>query len=374
MSYLAKQPPARHDSSPEQDQQGFTILEFIVSMTVMLLVLAAIFSLLKSSMKVATTTYEVTDAQQNLRTAQEFINRDLMNAGDGLESIITVRVPLAFMSSYITLTPGTPSAGTINMGIFTSDNNLPVGTPVTGSVPAMTIRTASDRQTILEVDPAFTAVSPTTIDPTGSTMTLPDSSPSGFAMVRSDGSAVYTKGEIYFLTSSDGGTFGTITTVNPATRQLSFATNATDDPYGLNLTGNGGHIKTISASGTVATSLQRMRIIQYYVSSTGLLMRRVFGVQGAGFRESIIAEHVVDVQFNYSLITADALGNVTPSTTTALLPAQQVWVRQVEVRVTVETPHATQLTNVNGSPITAHKQMTMTTSTSVRNMQFRQAL
>ena len=96
-------------------------------------------------------------------------------------------------------------------------------------------------------------------------------------------------------------------------------------------------------------------------------MRRVFGVSGAGFRESMIAEHVLDVQFNYSLITTDALGNVTPSATTALTnSAQQLAVRQVEVRVTVETPHAIQ----NGS----RQPMTMTTSTSVRNMQFRQAL
>ena len=96
-------------------------------------------------------------------------------------------------------------------------------------------------------------------------------------------------------------------------------------------------------------------------------MRRVFGVPGAGFRESMIAEHVLDVQFNYSLITTDALGNVTPSATAALTTsAQQLAVRQVDVRVTVETPHAIQ----NG----ARQPLTMTTSTSVRNMQFRQAL
>ena len=84
-------------------------------------------------------------------------------------------------------------------------------------------------------------------------------------------------------------------------------------------------------------------------------------------RESIIAEHVLDVQFNYSLVTTDASGNVTPSTTTSLTTsAQQVAVRQVEVRITVETPHAIQ----NGS----RQPLTMTTSTSVRNMQFRQAL
>ena len=339
-----------------RSHQGFSLVESMVALTIMLIVMGAVFALMRDSMKVATVTYEMTDAQQNLRTAQEFISRDLMNAGDGLESISNIRSPQAFVTSYVTLNPVTdPSTpGIINLGIFTSDNNVPANTPVIGAISATNLRAGTDRQTIMEIDPAFTAVSPTVIDPTGSTITLPV----GSAMSQ------FTSGEVYFLTSSAGATFGVITGINTVARQLSFATG---DPYGLNLTGAAGHIKTISAGGTLATSLQRMRIIQYYVTSTGLLVRRVFGVPGAGFRESTIAEHVLDVQFNYSLITTDATGNVTPSATTALISsAQQLAVRQVEVRITVETPHAIQ----NGS----RQPLTMTTATSVRNMQFRQAL
>lgn len=362
MSQINNQRRVTRDASLRRSQDGFSIFELIVAVTVMLIVLGAIFSLVKDSMKVAMVTYEMTDAQQNMRTAQEFINRDLMNAGDGLRSISNIRVPQSFVTSYVTLNPvPSPSpAGIVNLAIFTTDNNVPAGTAVTGANPAATIRPGTDRQTILSIDPDFLFISltPTAINSTGSTITLPNTTTLSTVKV----------GEVYFLTSSVGATFGTITSINAATRQLSFATgSAAGDPYGLNLTGTGGHIKNISASGTVATSLQRMRIIQYYVTSTGLLMRRVFGVPGSGARESIIAEHVLDVQFNYSLITTDASGNVTPSTTTTLTTsAQQVAVRQVEVRITVETPHAIK----NGS----RQPLTMTTSTSVRNMQFRQAL
>ena len=117
------------------------MIEFMVAMTVMLIVVGAVFSLVRDSMKVATTTYEMTDAQQNMRTAQEFISRDLMNAGDGLESISNIRVPLAFVTSYITLNPVTdPSTpGIINLGIFTTDNNVPANTAITGAVPAANI-------------------------------------------------------------------------------------------------------------------------------------------------------------------------------------------------------------------------------------------
>ncbi len=343
--------------------QGFSIIEFMVAMTVMLVVVGAVFSLMRDSMKVATTTYEITDAQQNLRTAQEFINRDLMNAGDGLENIGNVRIPQSFVTSYITLNPVTDPAtpGIINLGIFTTDNNVPANTAITGAVPMANIRTATDRQTILEQDREFLfnnlnsiGLAASAIDPAGSTITIPAGDPM----------TTFTAGEIYFLTSSAGGTFCAITSVNVAARQLSFVAS---DPYGLNQPGAVGHIWAISGGQTLATSLQRMKMIQYYLTSTGLLVRRVFGVPGVGFRESTIAEHVIDVQFNYSLVTTDALGNVTPSSTTTLTTsAQQLAVRQVEVKVTVETPHVIQ----SG----VRQSMTMTTSTSVRNMQFRQAL
>jgi prepilin-type N-terminal cleavage/methylation domain-containing protein len=345
------------------NQEGFTLIEAMVALTVMLIIVAAVFALMRDSMKVATTTYELTDAQQNMRTAHEFINRDLVNAGDGLESIGNIRVPLGFVTSYITLSPVTDAStpGIINMGIFTTDNNVPAGTAITGAVPAATVRTGTDRQTILEMDREFLfnnlntiGLAANAINPAGSTITIP----------AGDSMTTFTVGEIYFLTSSAGGTFCTITSINEASRTLSFVAS---DPYDLNQPGAIGHIWAISGGRTLATSLQRMKLIQYYVTSTGLLMRRVFGVPGAGFRESMIAEHVLDVQFNYSLITSDDLGNLTPSATTTLTTsAQQLAVRQVEVRVTVETPHAIQ----NGS----RQPMTMTTSISVRNMQFRQAL
>jgi Tfp pilus assembly protein PilW len=339
------------------------MIELIVALTVMLIVVGVVFSLARDSMKVAATTYELTDAQQNMRTAQEFINRDLINAGDGLESISNIRVPQAFVTSYITLNPvTTPSTpGIINLAIFTTDNNVPANTVVTGAVPATTVRAGTDRQTILEQDREFQfnnlnsiSLAAAAINPAGSKITIPAGDPM----------TAFTIGEFYFLTSSAGAALCVITNIDVANRQLSFVSS---DIYGMNQPGAIGNIWATAGGAALATSFQRMRIIQYYVTSTGLLMRRVFGVPGSAFRESMIAEHVLDVQFNYSLVTTDASGNVTPSTTTALTTsAQQLAVRQVEVRVTVETPHVIQ--NNLRQPLT------MTTSTSVRNMQFRQAL
>jgi prepilin-type N-terminal cleavage/methylation domain-containing protein len=380
MFHINNHSRTRRDASPGRRQSGFSMIEVLVSMTVMLIVVGAVFSLMKDSMKVSMVTYELTDAQQNLRTAQEFINRDIMNAGDGLKGFGDIRIPQLFYTSYVTLVPGSAcnAASICNLAIFTTDNVVPAGTVITGSVPAANILTGTDRQTILAIDSEFNGGQPisllkahsecsapvvavaASINGTGTTVRIPvdpcTAGTPGPAM------SMFTVGEIYFFAAPVGGlisgTFGAITGI--AGRTLTFAAA---DPYGL----NANHIQYISTSGTVDTTMQRMKIIQYYVTDTKLLMRRVFGIEGFGARQSIIAEHVLDVQFSYGLIeTNSATGVVTPSTTVTLsTPEQRVAVRQVDVKVRVETPHATR--NGNRQPLE------MTTSTSVRNMQFRNA-
>lgn len=335
-----------------ENQKGFSLVEMLIAITVMLVLTSAVFSLMGSSMRISTATYELTDAQENLRNAQEIINRDLINAGDGLNSISTILVTPFFQTNYLTLTPVNAS----RLAILTSDNNVPAGTNVRGANPATTVRSdpgLTDRQTILQIDHTFTPeVTPISITPDGEKITVTATEAGRFQV-----------GEIYFLTSTNGATFGTITDITGSgtTRQLEFAGG---DTFGLNVSGLSNNIKAVSDSGSVATSLRRMKIIHYYVNAAGLLMRRVFGVQGTGFRESAVAESVLNVQFSYSLSLTDANGNVVQPTATLSTTEQLTAVRQVDVTVTVQTPG---LIGLNRPPLS------MTTGTSVRNMQFRQA-
>jgi len=359
-----------HPSSKPKNQAGFSLIELLIATAVMIIISAGVVSLMTSSMSVATSTYELTDAQENLRTAHEFISRDLMSAGDGLKSMTYLPVSTSFVNNYLTLNPIVDAAmpsGVTNLGILTTDNDIPAGTVVKGpdpgvaTVPVVTVRSSpvlTDRHTIVEIDHGFTPISLAAgkIDSTGTAVTISDVD---FAR--------FTAGEVYFLTSALGGTFGTLTSKTDTTGSnstLTFATGATDK-FGLNISGTTNRFKMISSSGTLATSLQRMRVIHYYIDSTGRLMRRVFGVIGTGYRESAIAEHVVSVQYLYSLgpdgdgVIAQPVNRLTDLT-------QQIAVRQVEVTITVETPHALQKA--------LQPQLKSTVTTSVRNMQFRQAL
>jgi prepilin-type N-terminal cleavage/methylation domain-containing protein len=368
-----------HPSSRPHNQAGFSIIEMLVATTVMLIISATVISLLRSSLSVANSTYEMTDAQENLRTAHEFISRDLISAGDGLKSMSNIPVAAGFVTNYLDSDPIPAVNGATNLGILTSNNNVPAGqtvfgpSPLVATVPVVSVRSnpvLTDRQTILQVDSSFTSISlaPNKINAAGTQITILDGDLPRF-----------TPGEIYFLTSTLGGTFGVLTGaadvdgpgVGTPNSILTFATGATADPLGINVAGptpaNG--FQTISTSGTLTTSLQRMKIIHYYIDTTGRLMRRVFGVKGEagkpnGFRESAIAEHVVSVQFLYSL--GPDITGVAPAPVTALDATQQSSVRQVDVTITVETTHTLE----KGK----QPQISSSQTTSVRNMQFRTAL
>lgn len=327
----------------------------------MIVITGAIFALLRDSVKSSKASMEMSDGQQSSRTGQEFINRDLMNTGDGLDSISEIRVPQGFVTNYLTLNPITDAStpGIIKLGLITTDDNVPTNTGVLGTAPLVSVRATpvlTDRISILQMDRNFVSITlaAAAINPIDGSVAVDPSDIDQFAV-----------GEIYFISSAAGSMFATVTDrvgVGTPAPSLVFASG---DAFGLNSTGLGGQLDVITAGATLPASLCRMKIIHYYVNSDGLLMRRVFGVRNAGFVESVIAEHVVSLQFRYFLNMRDVNGNVIQPQDQLTTSQQQVETRQVEVTVTVETPHTLQ----NGQ----RQQMTMTTSTSVRNMQFRRS-
>src|SRR5688572_7459373 len=107
-----------HPSSRQHNQAGFSVIEMMVATTVMLIVTAAVVSLLRSSMSVSTATYELTDAQENLRVAHEFISRDLVSAGDGLKSMANIPMAEGFVTNYLDSNPIPAVASVVNLGIL----------------------------------------------------------------------------------------------------------------------------------------------------------------------------------------------------------------------------------------------------------------
>lgn len=335
-------------------QAGFSMPELMVTMAILMIVTAAVLSQVKSVFQATNAAYEMTEAQQGMRFAQEYINRDLANTGDHLTKINNIRLPLAYVQNYITtnpvLNPNDPNF--VTLPIVTSDDSVAAGTPVLGANPAVNILAGTDRITFMMKDQNFAPLSlpSNAINAAGVNVSVTQ------AEFLAGG---FSTGEIYFITSQYGATFGAITNIggNVNNPNLIFANN---DPYGLNQPGaaNGGisYVSRGPDNQAVPVSLMRVQMIQYFVNASGVLIRRAFGVNGAGYTDSSIAENVTDLQFRY--IISGALQPVT-QLANAL---QQAGVWQVEVSVSVQTAHVV----ANGRRAV----VSTTTSTSIRNLQF----
>jgi prepilin-type N-terminal cleavage/methylation domain-containing protein len=340
-------------------QNGFSLPELMVTMAVLLIVTVAVLSQVKSVLQASNAAYEMTDAQQGVRFAHEYLSRDLITTGDGLKGINNIRVPLGFVQTYITTNPVTnpTDPNYVTLPVITSDDNVAAGTAVAGATPAVNILPGTDRITFLMIDPNFTPMSlpSDAINASGSNVSL---TPAQLT------AGNFAAGEIYFITSQYGATFGSITNVTGKTGNSPNLIFANSDPYGMNqpsaANGNISYISRGPNNQAVPTSLMRMQMLQYFVNAGGVLIRRAFGVGGAGYTDSTIAENVTDLQFRFFL-------NNTAQPVTQLSTAQQqTALRQVEASVFVRTAHPV----ANGQrPV-----LSATTSTSVRNLQFRGAL
>ena len=115
-------------------QKGFSLMELLIVLVIMLIILGAVFSLLRGTVITANTNYEMTAAGQGLRNAQEYISRDLLVVGDGLKGISNVWLPTAFVTKYLTARTAAaidPSnQGFVSVGAVVSDEKVPAGVKV----------------------------------------------------------------------------------------------------------------------------------------------------------------------------------------------------------------------------------------------------
>lgn len=360
-------------------EAGYTMVELMIALGCMLVVSAAAFSLIGSSIKFATSTYSLTDAEQSLRAAHEAINRDLTTAGDGLRGIGTITAPVAFVQNYLTRTPVTCNDPNFPcIGLVTSDDAIPVGTGVPQSSPAVNFQTNSDRISMLVRDTTFN--SGNSVSLLAGKITVAGSNTN--IVVGSTEIGLFQVGEIYAFVSTNSAAFGIISAINTTTKTLTL-TNG--DAFSLNqnsATSSMAQVASfVSGASTAPAAIMRLQIIQYYTTANGLLVRRVFGVRGASFRDNVVAEHVSNMQFRYLTNLPDANGFVKQPSRVLASSTEQTAVREVETTLAFETATAINtVTNANtssslcGANPNGKQNICSTTATTVRNLQFRQAL
>ena len=231
------------------------------------------------------------------------------------------------MRSAKDLDPG--ESGFVSVGAVISDANVPANTAVKGANPATKVKANSDRMTLLAADASFP-----TID-VGAGAVNTDT---GQINIPASRIGDFTVGEVYYITSGGTGAFGAVTRVDLGANQIFWAEG---DALGLNRFGATGSLGVGTYNGANPSSLRRVQIVHYFLDEQGKLMRRAFGIKGAGFVDSVVAEHLTALQFAYTL---------KPSTNGTILdkPQPQIdlqeatLVRMIEPSMSVETVYALQ--------------------------------
>lgn len=343
-------------------QDGFSMIELMVSLATMTIITGAAFALIGSSIKFSGATYNTTDTEQVVRTAHEVINRDLTDAGDGLRGIGTIQVPKAFVQNYLTQTPVVDSGNPnyVNLALVNSDDNVPGSTavPQPSPSPSTYVLGGTDRLTLLTQD--YTYFTPVTLLAGKITQSSPNTN-----IVVPDGSK-FQVGEMYAVVVGNSAAFFVIKSINSNT-----LTAQNGDAYSINQTGSGTPVNMVTSGGTAPSTIVRIQIIHYFVDSNNLLIRRVFGVKAATFVDSVVGEHVTNMQFRYATNLTDANGFVPQPSRTLSTSQQQLAVREVETTIAIETVRAVNAVTANN---TGKQVISSTTATTVRNLQFRQAL
>ena len=135
----------------------------MVVMTVTLVIIIAAFSLMQGSIVTANVNYHLTDANQNLRNAQEYINRDLLVAYNENKGTANIRIPTDFATRHLSKRPATDlgptSLGYTNLGMILYHDNIPASTAVFDSTTPTFIKERSDRISLISVDKSFTPIS-----------------------------------------------------------------------------------------------------------------------------------------------------------------------------------------------------------------------
>lgn len=246
------------------DQSGFSLLELLVSITLFLIVTGAIFAALQAGRNSRTTVNREVELSKTIRVGMNLLGRDTYNAGYGYPLETTVVLPDNRITSLLGI-PNDYDSTRDTVPPVIAGNNITLNTlnPVAG--------TRTDQVTFFFKDSTFNLVGPP-----GSAVSMPLSINAATTTVTGIDEIVPLSGsnsacrinDLYLITGNTGATIGVSTGLSGANK-VQFANG---DPLNFNQTGTSGPLRGI----TVPASLQRIKMVTYFVTPDGILTRREY--------------------------------------------------------------------------------------------------
>lgn len=243
-------------------QRGFSLLELLISMVVFLVVTASVFGLLQVARQSRTIVSENTSLDKNVRLALNLLGRDTYNAGYGYPLENAVVLPDNRISALLTIPNDIDSTRDIVPPIM-------AGNDITLSTYNPVANTRTDQVTFLFKDTTFNLDAGGVPQPMSIPAATTVSSIDQIVLATTADYAQCRVRDLFLITGVSGSTLGVVT-AKPGSRVLQFANG---DLLGFNQTGASGPIRTTTVSGG---SIQRVRMVTYYVTPDGILTRREY--------------------------------------------------------------------------------------------------
>lgn len=269
-------------------EQGYSIMELMVSMVIFLVVTGSIWGTLQVAQQSRTVVNQEVQLSKSVRVALDLVGRDTYNAGYGYPLKNTVVLPDNRVSALLGI-PNDYDTSRDTVPPIIAGNNITTNTFNTAA------GVQTDQVTFLFKDTTFNAGSgssqPLNVNAATTTVTGIDE-----IVPISGSNVVCNVNDIYLITGNTGSTLGLATALS-GTSTIQFSNG---DVLGFNQTGSSGPLRGI----TVPASIQRVKMVTYFVTPDGILTRREYAnvppaVPAVGFVDEPLVYGVENFQIRY---------------------------------------------------------------------------
>ncbi len=348
-------PSNSNDIGTIRNDRGFTILEVIVAMTIFMIVSGSIWGVLRVAQMGRTTVNQQVQLAKNVRLALNIIGKDTYNAGYGYPLKSTVVLPDNRISTAIGVPVDTDT---------TRDTVPPViaGNQITVDTFNTTANTKTDQITLLFKDSTFNVVSGVSTPLNINAATTNGGGIDEIIPISGSNSSCRVN-DIYLISGNTGSTIGLATSLSGA----NIVQFSNGDLLGFNQTGATAGVLNPLRAITTPASMQRIKMITYFVASDGTLTRREFAniLPAVAYVDEPLVYNVDDFQITYIMDDGSITNNPSAGPDGIAGTADDVQSNLTAVRQIRYTVSARSIElNSAGQPY----RETMTSTFSTRNM------
>jgi type II secretory pathway pseudopilin PulG len=341
--------------SKKHPQAGFSIIELVIALALLIIVSGAVFGLMKAATADRFSTNQHLEILQNLRVAMNAIERDALDTATGSYPHSTVtgspQLPQNALHNIMSAIPTTPSGPDFLVPLLPGQGVNPVGACNTDQVTFIykTARFRDLNNNNFNAGDIFDQTNNLIIqsfDENGSGGTY-RATISNNAQNNGATNTVCQKYDLYLYQTNGNYYIFVMSNTPDGTQYINFANT---DPLSFNHTPSTGGVFPASSfdgsgvlNGGGAGTLSRIRMVTFYVASDGTLYRRTYGadVMGVGaspypgYYDEPLAYNINNMQVLYTM--KDGTTTQNPLANGNVLQNMQN-VRQVSISLTAQSP------------------------------------